>query len=266
MNKTLTTLAGLALWTTSAHADAPKPGLTLPEGRVNLALNIEIEATADVFGKPSSVSPDISYGVTNDLTLTLAHSTFMLTGFRGAAGKGLCATGTADGCAHAYNNVGLEGLYTLTGGAVQIALDAGVHLTDIAADFYVAKLGAKLRHVHGALSITALPSVLVAVTRRDGMPTNKDWLYVPVVANYKLTPMLGIAFGTGIKGALDDFGKAWQFPLGVIGTVTLSPQLNVGASLVFGKVLGGAEDPPDPAPDATGVRYRAIQAWVSYTL
>lgn len=156
MTKTLSIWAGLALITTPAFADAPKPGLTLPAGRLNLALNAEVEATAEAFGKPTSLSPDLSYGVTDDLTVSLAHSTFMLTGFRGAAGKGLCVTGTDNGCAHAYNNVGIEGLYTLARGDMAVALNAGVHATDLEAGFYVAKLGAKVRHVHGALSSRTL--------------------------------------------------------------------------------------------------------------
>ena len=161
--------------------------------------------------------------------------------------------------------MGVEGLYTLTRGELAFALNAGIHATNLDAGFYVAKLGAKLRHARGALSFAALPSVLIALTERDGMPANKDALFIPVVATYKLSSLLSLGFGTGIKGALEGFGNAWEFPLGVIGTVTVSPQLGLGASWVFGKVLGGADDPPDPAPEATGFRYRALQVWASYT-
>jgi len=263
---TLMISCGLALGASPLHAEPPKPGLTLPAGRLNLALNLELDGSTGRVGKPTSIAPDASYGITDDLTVSLTHSTFMLTGFRGAAGKGLCLTGTDDGCPRAYNNVGAEGLYSVLRGPFAIALNAGIHATNLDAGFYVGKLGAKLRHASGALSIASSPSVLIALSERDGMPKNKDALFVPVVVTYKVLPALGLGLGSGIKGPIDGFADAWEVSLGVIGTYAVSPQLGVGASWVFGKAIGGADDLPDPEPPATGFRYRAIQLWASVTL
>lgn len=64
--------------------------------------------------------------------------------------------------------------------------------------------------------------------------------------------------GSGIKGPVQGFGDAWEVPLGFMGQYAVDPSLGLGASLVFGKVVGGA--------DATGFDYRGVQLWASYTM
>jgi hypothetical protein len=243
-----------------AHA-GPAPGLTLPEGKLNLALNLEVNTSKDVVAEPVSLAPDVSYGVSDDVTAMLVHSRFLTTGFRGAAGGGLCVSGTGAGCANVYDNVGAEVLYALARGAFSAAANVGVHAISLDSGFYDAKLGARLRYSAGAVGVTVTPSVFVAMTERSDddatTPDNPDRLWVPVVAGYTVSPELWLACGTGIKGPLDHFGDAWQLAAGVLGTYKLDPALSVGASLIFGQVAGGA--------DTTGVDYRWTQLWVSYT-
>ncbi len=253
-----------------AHAQvAPPPrapSLTLPAGRLNVVATVEVEATAAKAGKPTSVAPDVSYGVTDSLTVSLVHSTFAVTGFRGGAGRGLCLTGEDRGCVRAYNNVGAEAMYSLARGALSVAAVAGVHATNLDAGFYAAKAALRLRVQRGPWSVLAVPSVLVALNDRDATPANKDQLFAPVLLMYKAAPQLSFGFGSGLKGPLDGLGDAWEVPLGTLVTYAVSPRLGLGTSLVFGKFFGGADDPPAPAAAATGPRYRAVQAWASFTL
>lgn len=250
-----------------AQAAPPRPAsLTLPAGKLNVIATVELEATATRAGKPISLAPDVSYGVTDALTVSLLHSTFALTGFRGGAGRGLCLTGEDKGCVQPYNNVGVEVLYSLARGPLALAVNAGVHATNLDAGFYAAKAGLRVRLQQGALSLLTAPSVLVAVNERDATPANKDQLFIPVLAMYKAAPVLSFGFGSGVKGPLDGLGDAWEVSLGALVTYAVSPKLGLGTSLVFGKFWGGAEDPPAPAAAATGARYRAVQAWASFTL
>lgn len=268
VRRALVVALGAALGSSSSAGAEPAkpapPGLTLPGGVVSVSATLEVEATAAKAGKPISLAPDVSYGVTPELTLSLVHSTFAVTGFRGGAGRGLCLTGEDRGCAKLYNNVGAEALYGLARGPFALAVSAGVHSTNLDAGFYSAKAGLRLRWMSGAFSLASSPSVLIALTHRDDMPKNVDQLFVPVLASYKPAKPLTLSLGSGLKGPLDGLGDAWEVPLGFIGTFALSPKLAVGTSLVFGKLLGGADDPPAPAAPATGQRYRAFQLWLTW--
>lgn len=239
-----------------------KPGLLLRRGQLNVAVNLELEMSADKVGHPVSISPDVSYGVSDDVTIALVHSRAGLTGFRAAAGGGLCLTGTDGGCVAVYNNVGAEGWYRLGRGAVPLAVGVGVHATNLDAGYYAVKVGAKLRYPAGRWLLHAMPSVLVAVTEREddaGNPRNKDTVWLPVQATYKLQPRITVGLGSGLKGPLEGFGDAWQISLGAMVQAAVDARLTVGASWVFGAIVGGA-----PAP-ATGPDARGAQLWLSYT-
>ncbi len=237
------------------------PGLTLPKGKINVAVNAELELSVDKVAKPLSLSPDVSYGITDALTVALVHSRYATTGFRAAAGGGLCLTGTDGGCVAAYNNVGVEGWHRVPSGTLAVAAGGGLHATNLDAGFYAAKLGLKARYTSGLLAVNALPSVLVAMTEREdatGARLNQDTLWVPVQLTYRAVDAVTVGVGSGIKGPLSGFGDAWQVPLGFMGLYAIDSALAVGASFTFGQIVGGA--------DATGVDYRGAQAWVSYTM
>lgn len=242
------------------------PGLTLPAGKINVAVNAEIGMTADAAGKPISLAPDVSYGVNDDLTVSLVHSRFATTGFRAAAGGGLCLSGEDNGCAHVYDNVGAEGWYSLARGDLSYAVGGGVHARSLDGGFYALKLGARLRWSQGKLSVISLPSVFVGVTKREtaGVTTNSDNLWLPVVALYRVAEPINVGLGTGFKSPIQKLGDNWEVPLGFMTQYTVNPQLNLGASLVFGKVVGGAEDAMGNS--LTGFDYRGVQVWAGYTI
>ncbi len=249
-------------------APVPRPGLTLPAGALNLAVTVEIEMSVGRVAKPLSIAPDVSYGVSDDLTVALVHSSYALSGFRAKAGGGLCLTGDDGGCVAVYNNVGAEGWYRLAAGKLAAAVGGGVHATNLDAGFYGIKLGAKVRQGFGKLAVTTLPSVLIAITKREddaGTKLNKDMLWVPVQLTYRVADPLTVGLGTGIKGPLSGFGDAWQVPLGFMAQYAIDRQLGVGASWVFGQIVGGAENPPDPLPAVVGPDLRGVQIWASYT-
>jgi hypothetical protein len=198
-----------ALFGSQGRAGAqPRPGLTTAKGAIVVAATLEVDATAAKAAKPTSVAPDVSYGVTDGLTVLVAHSTFATTGFRGGAGKGICVTGDTRGCPSAYNNVGVEGLLSLARGPFAAALNAGVHATNLEDGFYAAKLGVRMRLAQGAFSVIASPTVLVALSERDAMKANKDQLFVPVLGMYKATKELSFGAGSGLKGPLDGLAAA----------------------------------------------------------
>src|SRR5262245_33174573 len=51
----------------------PRPGLTLKEGGMLAAVTFEIGLNTGKQLQPVSIAPDLSYGMTSDLTVSLVH-------------------------------------------------------------------------------------------------------------------------------------------------------------------------------------------------
>jgi hypothetical protein len=186
-------------------------------------------------------------------------------GFRGSAGNSFCVTGTSAGCPKLYNNVGLEAWTALARGPLSLVAGGGPYATDLSRDYYSAKLGFKVRATAGRISLSIMPSVFVAATHRDAMPTpNTDVLYVPAALALKLAPSFTVGLGSGVKGPISGFSSKWQVPLGASAILTAGP-VQIGAAFTFGALLGGAADPPPPAAPVTGTDLRVVQAWLSYS-
>lgn len=242
-----------------AAQPAPLPGLTLREGAASATLTVENDASSGAFGSIASLAPDLAIGITDDVTLSLIHSTFGRTGFRGVAGSGLCVT---EACAHTYDNVGVEALYSLRRGALSIAANGGVHATTFDRGHYVAKLGAKLRYKIGKAVVTSLPSVALAISQRENPMPNRDRLWVPLSATYPLVDGLAVGVATGFKGPIDDLRNSYEIAAGVLATYAYSPAIGGGISWIHGKLAGGEMALPS---DAQGRDSRAIHLWISAT-
>jgi len=261
---------GILAWSAVAHADAPAPApaqLTLQPGALFVQLDLELNVAKDAVGKPFSIAPDASYGVTNDLTLSLIHSTFGTTGFRGGTGDGFCVTGSKNGCAHLYNNVGGEALYSLARGDAPIAAVAGLYSLNLDQSFVDLKLGLKTKFTAGAFALLFNPSIYLGLNDRAATTPNLDQLYLPVGLTYKVSLPLTVGVGSGIKGPANDFtkfGKGWSVPLGVNAVVTINPAIAVGAAFTFGKLVG-APALSDAMPSQTGADFRAIHLWLNYS-
>jgi len=239
----------------------PPPGLTLPQGVVGISLVAEASASSGTLGEPISIAPDLGFGVTPDLTLSLVHSTFGTTGFRGGAGRGLCLTGEGHGCAHVYDGAGVEALYGLRRGSFSVAANLGAHALSFDAGHHGLKLGFKLRYSVGRVVVISMPSVFVAVTERDSATTpNRDLLWLPTSVAYKLTSELSVAVAAGLKGPIEGFDEGFEIAVGTSTQYALSNAVTIGGSWAYGKLIGG--DATLPA-GTRGHDFRALQSWVA---
>ncbi|MEO8843909.1 MAG: hypothetical protein ABI591_17250 [Kofleriaceae bacterium] len=257
---------GVLAWSAVAHADAPAR-LTLQPGALFVQLDLELNLAKDAVAKPFSIAPDVSYGVTQELTLSLINSTFGTTGFRGGTGSGLCVTGASNGCPHVDNNLGGEAMYSLAEGDAPIAAVVGLYSLGLDESFVDLKLGLKTKFTAGAFALLFNPSIYFGLNDREATPRNLDQLYLPVGLSYQVSTPLTVGVGSGIKGPANDFsrfGEGWLVPLGVNAVVTINPALAVGASFTFGKLVG-APALSDAMPSQTGADFRAIHVWLNYT-
>jgi len=251
--------------------------LTAKKGGVVLQLNAEMNLTKDKAFKPVSLAPDLSYGVTDKLTIAIEHSSFALTGFRGSAGSGLCIVSKENGCPSVYRQGGLELLYSVATGPTAVAIDGGLVVKDLrvfsgtaigSKDTLdtIAKFGAKARFSAGAFSLMASPSLWIGLSNRTvtdasgaSAKVNKDQLWFPVVGWVKPIPALMLGVGSGIKGPLSKFADTYTIPVGALVQVMVNKHIQIGSSFIFGSIAGGkAVKNPDPGADG-----RALQVWLT---
>jgi hypothetical protein len=223
--------------------------LTLPKGR--LILNAYLEVNLSGNGgtlKPISISPDLWYGVTDDITAGVVHSSVGTSGFIGGVGDSLCLTGSSSGCADLYRNVGVEARYKLKMSSIALAADAGV-FSGHATDFHLidVKLGAVGRWHQGQLAVEAAPALLVAITDRSvdlpgggSQTTNPDILSLPGTVLYTLNPMITVAAQVGLLLPLENIGDNYSLPISVGAFYKVNDQLNVSAAFSLPRLIAAS--------------------------
>lgn len=221
--------------------------LTLQKGRGVLNAYLGIGLSSGATGKPISLSPDIWYGVTDEITVGLVHSAVGTTGFLGGVGQSLCLTGTGSLCPDLYRNVGAEARYKLKASAFALAVDGGIYALQIQDPMLLdLKVGAIGRWHQGPLAIEASPNLLVGLTNRSvntggiDVTTNPDVLSVPGTALYTLNPMITVAAQIGLVLPLENTGDSYTLPLSVGAFYKVNGDLNVSLAFSLPRLIAGS--------------------------
>jgi hypothetical protein len=272
----LAVLAGPGIGTASAQGDrdagagaevTEERQMTLPAGGVFVQVFAEINLSQDRALEPFSIAPDIWYGVSNELTVGLVHSTRGATGFYGQAGDGLCLTGEENGCAKVYNSVGIDGRYHFyREGGITAAADGGLFARSIDPFALALKLGAAGRWQSGQLAVELAPSLFFGLTERDPegeadveVGTNKEVFSLPATAIYSIMPQLGLAFQAGVQVPFENTGDLWAFAVSIGGQYMVTEQIFADLAFSLPLLAGG----PD---DGTGADARVITLGVGYAM
>lgn len=232
-------------------------GIALARNALVVTLTLEASVGHDAMLDRTSIAPDVAYGLTDRVTLSLAHSGFATTGFRGSAGGGLCMTGEARGCTHAYHNGGVDAVVDVIRGRFAVAAVGGVHAVSIEPAFVDLKLGAQAAYHRGAITATLSPSVFVGVTERER--GNRGTVFVPASAGVQLTRSWFAALGGGVATPLADATGGWTARLGAIARYRVRSGLFVAGSLFLPKLAGGTE------VEGAGLDARVANVWVTYS-
>ncbi len=212
--------------------------LTLPKGRLLLDAYLEVNVSSGSVFKPFSLSPDVWYGVTDQITVGLTHSGVAASGFVGISpNTALCLAGTGGGCADIYNAFGVDARYRLTTGKLAWAAEGGVYVRDFDPVTVAVKLGAVGRWSSGKLAIELSPNVFIGVTERDA--GNEEFLNLPVTALYTVIPKLAAAVQIGITTPFTDLADNYAIPLSIGAHYQAMPGLNVNAAFTLPIVAPG---------------------------
>jgi hypothetical protein len=261
--RTLTLACGLAAAAYSgAYAQTPAPPpetaaaaagvdqATLPKGRAVIDAYLEINLSSGAAFKPFSISPDIWYGATDDVTVGLVHSTAGQTGFIGGVGDSLCITGTNNGCAKFYDNVGVDIRYKLKPGTFSWAFAGGLYFESFDPTQLALKLGAVGRWHKDKIAFELQPALFFGLTNRSIDTTvggvtvtttvNGDILSLPLTGFYALTPKISAALQTGLILPFEDTSDAYVVPLSVGVHFLATEHFNANLSFTFLRLIAGS--------------------------
>lgn len=223
--------------------------MTLPEGRLLVQGYIAMNLSSDLAFKPVSLSPDVWYGLTDDISIGLTHSSVGAAGVYGGVGTSLCLTGENNGCGGVYNNVALLGRYNLIDTGMALAVQGGLVVSDFDPFYFGIQVGAVGRWEYKPIALVFQPSIYVGLTEREGDGTvgatgNTEAISLPVAAMYDVSPELAVGLQTGVNLGLDDIASQWQLFVSLGGRYVVMP--GVWAELAFSLpvVATGAEAAP----------------------
>ncbi len=235
----LATSAAILCCAIDAHAEdgsVQTDQLTLPAHKLVINGFFEASLSKKQAFKPISISPDIWYGVTDDATVGLVHSSVGTTGFLGGVGDSLCLSGKSNNCAHPYPNVGADLRYRLM---TPISVDAGLFIRDTSDPFQLAlKIGADARWRFNRLALEALPSLFFGLNNRSkGLSQNKDWLYLPITASYEVVDRFQVALQTGLALQFEKASENYSIPLAVAGRYQVTKELGLGLAFALPRLI-----------------------------
>jgi hypothetical protein len=201
--------------------------------------------------KPFSLSPDLWYGATDDITVGLVHSGLGASGFIGGVGDALCLTGTSGGCGKLYPGVGLDVRYKLTTGDLAWAADGGLYARALDPFQLAIKLGIAGRWHSGQLAVELLPNLFLGLTNRSpaammvgtmtvAAATNQEVLSVPVTGLYSLTPQLALALQLGVVLPIENLGDGYAIPLSIGGHYQATESLNLNLAISLPRLVAKA--------------------------
>jgi hypothetical protein len=219
--------------------------VTLPKGRVILDVYLAASLVSGSEFEPFSLSPDVWYGATDDLTVGLVHSSVGGSGFMGGAGTSLCLTGTAGGCSDVYKGFGVDARYKLKTGMLAYAAEGGLYVSTFDPFVMAIKLGLVARWQKDKIAVEASPNLAIGIAGRttgEGMAevtTNGETLNLPVTGLYAVTPKISAALQTGVILPFENIEDAWALPLSIGGFYTVNESINVNLAFSLPVLVGG---------------------------
>ena len=228
------------------------PLLTLRQGGVSVDGDVVVSLSSGAVGKPVQIVPNVYYGISDQLSVGIAHNP-------GAevfqtAGRGLCLTGTDSGCLKFYNNISLDALFSFLRDATKdLAIHGGIDFLFLDPLWASLRVGVKGKMLAGPLVIVFDPSINIGLSKRD--EGNKEALQIPVRIGFMATPELNLGLSVGLIGPLDGFGDSYRVPLGFGGSFALSSQLALRAQFTLDRLIAANDSGADARTLSVGAAW-----------
>lgn len=213
--------------------------ILVPTGRLDIRVPLAISINGgDGAVNPISLPVDVYYGINENLTLGLSHSEGTVQAVMPyAAGNGICLSGDDCPAGKAYNNLGVDALFGLMKGVLQLAFHGGLDFRSLDPNYLSLRLGVLFQAPLATnLALITDPRLSLGLTKRD--EGNFDELVLPIAVQFWANPALRLAVRTGLYGVLDEFSDTYGGFFGFFGGYTITPAIEAFASFDFSRLYG----------------------------
>jgi len=253
----------------AAAAPAPAPAaavsssgyalnsLTLGAGTFQATVPVVLNLSKSAVLKPVWVPLDLSYGVTDQLTVFINHAT--PNGAIASEG-GLCLGGKDRNCIKAngdssfYNNVNVGAQFSfLKNNGIELSGLGALQLRSLDPMYLAIDVGVGFKYVAAPISVKVTPQIAIGANKRS--EGNKEEIAVPLEIAFQATPELAVFVDSGIGGPTSHFSDNYVVPVGIGAAFAAMPNLDVGAEFMLPAVVTGVK-----GDNATDARYLGVFA------
>ena len=205
--------------------------LVTPTGQLEAELVLELGATSGYVTQPTSLAPDLWWGVAPRWAVGVIHSDPSVDRIR--AGASLCVRRGTLECDGVYHGSGLDLRY---GALSWLAPRARLLVRDLQPVKPAVTLGALAKWQRGRIAVTGDPYLQIGLWNTDR--GNRTALVLPIEFAVQPTGRWALALDTGWNSDLAVWRDGWHVPvaLGVLARVT--SQVDLGATFGFTSLLG----------------------------
>lgn len=209
--------------------------IVLDRGELDAQLVADINLAPKQIGHPTSLAPDIWFGVLPALTVGVIHSQPSVDRF--APGATFCVVHQpVTGCESTYRGSGLDVRYGALRGDLAVAPRVRMLIRDLDPIKPAATLGALVRWTRGRFAITGDPYLQLGLANTDR--GNRHALFVPVSFAVQPLARWELALRTGYNSDLAVWRDGWHVPIVLVTRVAASEHVDAGIMLAFASLLG----------------------------
>ena len=213
-----------------ALAMPARADVVLAPGEVVGQLVLEVSLEADHATRPTSLAPDVWWGVAPRWTIGVIHSDPSVD--RIAAGASVCIRQWEFECDRVYHGSGIDVRYAAL---PWLAPRARFLVRELTPWKPALTLGALAEWRHGRFRLTGDPYLQLGLANRD--QGNRSQIWLPVEAAVALCRWT-LAFDTGWNTQLITWRDDWKVPVAVGTAVRVTDHIEVGATFGFLSLLG----------------------------
>ena len=248
----------LLLASSAARAQTPEADLTavadhgkrmtLPQNQLYLQAFLPMNLSSGAEFEPTSLPPDVWYGVTKELTLGITHSRHAADGFFGGPGAGICFVGEDSGCPNVIANTAVQGRYHLPVEQLPVAAEGGLVISSYDPFELALKAGVVGRWDAGKLSASFGLNMFFGLSGRttgEGMAevtSNGEVVNLPITVTYAVTPALSLGGQTGVGLPLQETADTYFVPLAAGGRYMVTSKIHADLIFSFPLLISGAEE------------------------
>lgn len=259
----LVALVGRPAWAQLEPEPGAEPELLVQPPKVAVIRGaLDVNLGSDRFFDPVVIAPDGYVGVTDNVEVSLVHTSRRRTGFFSERDAGFCITGEDSGCIDFYDSPAALVRVQPVHGDLELAFEGGFVVVSLSDPFAASiKFGALGRWRLGALALELDPNIFVGIAGRTvdvmGVETNfnRERLHLPLTATYQVVTPLEAFLQVGIGGELEDFFNSFAGPVAAGARFVINDQLSAFAFFGFDNLIGN-DGGVDNRRISAGAEYR----------